>query len=330
MLPLETVAPGRLTGSLRSRDRSAFRPAPRLRTTARSRPGKFRTRLPAVARREERSRPPPRHECPRRLTRPFGARRFLQSHVHAGLHNVSAGELDLPQLDVEQRAGRLHARRLARGPESDEQPLVRPPSPPRTGHRGPGSKAGRGGARRATPPPRGGTPWPSARSRRTKAASRPAAASYRRTASGRSALGSAVRHSGSRPAKNRKASSRLPGAGLALMRKRTARSVAGSSPEGVALVHSSRRRMSKAAGSGVMAGSKAGSAKIAAPECRLPRHCSPKRLVSPRTLRRPPSRRRGVHPGEPANLPARMSPRGSSPRSPAGRPVDHPESGEPR
>lgn len=50
----------------------------------------------------------------------------------------------------------------------------------------------------------------------------------------------------------------------------------------------------------------------------------------PRTLRPPPSRRPRAHPGGPANLPARMSPRGSSPRSPAGPPVDCPESGEPR
>ena len=110
---------------------------------------------------------------------------------------------------------------------------------------------------------------------------RPAAASYRYTASGKFASGSAVRHSDSRTARNRKASSRLPGIGFALMRRHATGSETGSSREVVALVHSSRPRMSKAAGAGVMASSKAGSAKYAARDRRLPRHVSPKRLLSP-------------------------------------------------
>ena len=61
-------------------------------------------------------------------------------------------------------------------------------------------------------------------------------------------------------------------------------SVADSSREGVALVHSSWPRMSQAAGAGVMAVSKAGTAKCAAAERRSPRHVSP-----PGTLRSPSS-----------------------------------------
>ena len=79
---------------------------------------------------------------------------------------------------------------------------------------------------------------------------RPAAASYRRTASGRPAPGSAVRYRDSQPARKIKASSRLPETGLALMRRRAACSVAGSSREGVALVQYSRPRMSQEAGIG--------------------------------------------------------------------------------
>ena len=86
-------------------------------------------------------------------------------------------------------------------------------------------------------------------------------------------------------------SSQLPEAGLALMRTRAAYSKAESLREGAALVHSSRPRMSQAAEAGVMAGSKAGSAKCAARERRSHRH------VSPEPFARPSSRRRGVHPG---------------------------------
>ena len=60
---------------------------------------------------------------------------------------------------------------------------------------------------------------------------RPAAASYRRTASEKSAPGSAVRRRDSRSPRKSDVSSRLPGAGLALMMRRAARSVADSSPE---------------------------------------------------------------------------------------------------
>ena len=72
------------------------------------------------------------------------------------------------------------------------------------------------------------------------------------------------------------------------MRRRAAYSMAESSREGAALVHSSRLRMSQAAGAGVMAGSKAGSAKCAARERRSHRHVSPKRLVSPEPFAPPP------------------------------------------
>ena len=113
------------------------------------------------------------------------------------------------------------------------------------------------------------------------------------------------------------------------MRRRPAYSIAESLREGAALVHSSRRRKSQAAGAGVMAGSKAGSAKCAARERRSHRHVSPKRLVSPEPFTRPSSRRRGVYPGGLAGRPARVPPRGSSPCSSAGRPVGRPDSGEP-
>ena len=62
-----------------------------------------------------------------------------------------------------------------------ERPAAARPSasPPRTGHGGPGSKAGRGSARRATSPPRDGTPRLAARPRRTRSATCPPAASGR-------------------------------------------------------------------------------------------------------------------------------------------------------
>ena len=147
---------------------------------------------------------------------------------------------------------------------------------------------------------------------------------------GPSATGTAVSHKDTWPARKRRAWSRLSGAGLALMRRRAARSVADSSREGVVLVHSSRPRMSQAAGVGVMTGTKAGTAKRAAGERRPPGHVSPKRLVSPEPFARSSSRRREVHPGGPATLAARVSPRGSSSYSSAGGPVYRPESGEPR
>lgn len=92
---------------------------------------------------------------------------------------------------------------------------------------------------------------------------------------------------------------RLLGAGLGLMRRRAARSVADSSRRCVALVHSSSPRMSQAAGVGVMACSKAGTAKCAAGERRPPRYVPLKRLVSPKPFADPSARRRGVHPGGP-------------------------------
>ena len=116
---------------------------------------------------------------------------------------------------------------------------------------------------------------------------RPAAVSYRRTASGRSAPGSAVHHSDSRPTSKRRASSRLPGAGPVLMRRRTARSVADSSQEGVVLVHSARPRMSRAAEVGVMAGLQSGNGGVRGGRASiLPTRLSETTRV-PRTLRRP-------------------------------------------
>ena len=174
----------------------------------------------------------------------------------------------------------------------ERRAAARPPaSPPRTGRRSPGSKADRGGVWRAALPPRNGTPRPGARPRRTKAATWPAAVDKE----ARGALGAGL----------------VPG-GCRLGTLFEAKDVEGSER------------------AEVMAGSKVGSAKCAARERRRPRHVSPKRLVSPDPSARPLSRRRGEHPGGPPSLPARMPPRGSSPRSPAGRPVDRPASDEPR
>ena len=78
------------------------------------------------------------------------------------------------------------------------------------------------------------------------------------------------------------------------MRRRRARSVAGPSSEVVALVHSSRPRMSQVAGLGVMGGSKARTTKCTAGERRSPRHISPKGLVFLEPFAGPSFRRRRV------------------------------------
>ena len=125
-----------------------------------------------------------------------------------------------------------------------------------------------------------------------------------------------------------KASSQLPGAGLALMRRRTTYSMAESFREGVTLVHEAE----DVAGSG---GRGHGRLQSGIGEMRSARaSIAPIRLSDatrfPQPFARASSRGRGVHPGGLAGPPARVPPRGSSPCSTAGRPAGRPDSGEPR
>ena len=270
----------------------------------------------------------------RPLNRPIGTRRLLQSHAHAAPHHVGADKLNRPRRDIGQRAGRHHACCRARDPESVEQPLVRrrvlrvPAVAART--RKPAEEA-TGELRRHIAATLSELLLDRAERRQRSGHRQPPASRSLVPANGRG--------------ENRARIGRVP-----------QRFPAGNEQTGVELSPGNRRTVDaqergtfdgRLVSGGFRLGSlfevedvprsggrghgglqsKIGDVRSARPP--ITRISPSETNRYPRPLRAT-SRQLRANPGRPASLPARMSPRGVSPRSTADRPANPPESGEPR